>query len=427
MNLFETKTAVTNGAYDMRLADIYGGKAQAMSQRDRYSELLDEFVLRFGGNPHGIRLFSSPGRTEIGGNHTDHNHGKVLAASIDLDTIAAVLPKEDALITVCSKGYEAVKVELNDLEPKENEKGHSHSLVRGICARFKQLGANIGGFDAATTSRVLSGSGLSSSAAFEMLICTILNEVYNKGRFTPVELAKISKYTENEYFGKPCGLMDQTACAVGGIISIDFKDTENPEITNISFEFESTDHVLCIVDTGGSHADLTDDYSSIAGEMRAVAAAMGGEVLRDIPFSRFLDNISELRVKTGDRAVERAMHFYRENERVDREVTALNIGDFDKFKKYFQQSGNSSFMYNQNVFTLRNPAQQPLALALAMSENLLSESGGVWRVHGGGFAGTIQCIMPKKELHRYITSMRSVFGEKSCYILSIRADGACEI
>ena len=427
MKLFELKTSIQKGELDKRLAYVYGGKAQALSQRDRYLELLESFEKLFPGNRDGVRLFSTPGRTEVAGNHTDHNHGKVLAASIDLDTIAAVTVRADDIITVASVGFPAITINLNELEAVESEKGDSAALVRGICARFRQLGMNIGGFDAVTTTKVLKGSGLSSSAAFEVLIATILNELYNNGKLSAVELAVISQYAENVYFGKPCGLMDQTACAVGGFVYIDFGDPANPIIEKLDVDFEQTDHILCIVDTGGSHSDLTDDYKAIGDEMRAVAKLLGGEVLRDVPSNTFFDAIPKLRAEVGDRALERAIHFYRENERVEKEVAALTADDFEKFKKYFQLSGYSSFMYNQNVYTSKSPEEQPVALALAISDNLLSDKGGVWRVHGGGFAGTVQSIMPKAQLNRYMKSMKAVFGEKSCYILSIRTEGTSEI
>ncbi|HOD01820.1 MAG TPA: galactokinase family protein [Clostridiales bacterium] len=426
MTLRELKNSVISGKLDNRLIDVYEGKAQAMSQRDRYFTLLEFFDKRFPGNPEGVRLFSSPGRTEISGNHTDHNHGKVLAASIDLDTIAAVKVSDDNIITIHSQGNGSFEIDIGALTVKEEEKRTSAALVRGICAAFVKRGFKIGGFYAAVSSQVLIGSGLSSSASFEMLIATILNCIYNEGKIEQLQLAQISQYAENAYFGKPCGLMDQTACAMGGFVYIDFEDPKKPMIEKVEFDFEAEEHVLCIVDTGANLCNLTKDYSAIKEEMCAVAAFFGKEYLREVSFEEFKENISSIREKTGDRAVQRAMHFYTENIRVDKEVKALLKGDFEKFKTLVQQSGDSSFKYNQNVVGGKDPTIQPVALALALCDSILLGKG-VSRVHGGGFAGTIQAFVPKSMLHKFTTEIKKIFGGKSCYILSIRSEGSREV
>lgn len=426
MKLFELKNALISGRMDNRLAAVYEGKAQAMSQRERYIALIEHYEKNFSNLHENLRLFSTPGRTEVVGNHTDHNHGKVLAASIDLDTIAAVKETDDGLISINSIGNGSFSIDINDVTMREDEKGTSEALVRGICEAFVKRGYKIGGFNAAVSSQVIIGSGLSSSASFEVLIATILNHLFNDGKIELLELAQIARYAENEFFGKPCGLMDQMACTIGGFVYIDFENSENPKMEKIEFDFEAEDHILCIVDTGGSHADLTEEYSAIKEEMCAVAAVLGGEFLRDICFTDFRSNIPLLREKVGDRAVQRAMHFYEENGRVDAAVKALLKSDFAKFKSFVEQSGNSSFKFNQNVYTSSCPKTQPVALALAICEDIF-KGKGVCRVHGGGFAGTIQVFMPRSELHRFTTEIKQIFGAKSCYILSIRNEGTCEV
>ncbi len=426
MKTFELKNAMINGRVDNRLAAVYEGKAQAMSQRGRYAALIEHYEKSFSNQHENLRLFSTPGRTEVTGNHTDHNHGKVLAASIDLDTIAAVKETDTGVININSIGNGAFAIDTSDLTKKEEEIGTSMALVRGICDAFVKRGYKIGGFNAAISSQVIIGSGLSSSASFEVLIATILSYLFNDGKISPLELAQIARYAENEFFGKPCGLMDQMACAIGGFVYIDFENPESPQIEKIQFDFEAEDHILCIVDTGGSHADLTEEYSAIKEEMCAVAASLGGEFLRDVKFTDFRSSIPILREKTGDRAVQRAMHFYEENDRVDAAVKALLKGDFAKFKTVVKKSGNSSFKFNQNVYTSTCPKTQPVALALAICEDIFGDKG-VSRVHGGGFAGTIQVFIPRSELHRFTTEIKQIFGDKSCYILSIRNEGTCEV
>lgn len=418
------KNDILTDAFSKRLAAVYG-EEEVGFQQERFLNLAECFENDFNKNPD-LRFFSAPGRTEVGGNHTDHNNGKVLAAAINLDAIAAVSPREDGIICVNSQGYSPITVDSADLEIKDEEAGKSDALIRGICARFGQLGYKYGGFNASVTSRVLSGSGLSSSAAYEVLIGTILNYLYNEGKISAVEIAQISQYAENVYFKKPCGLMDQTACSVGGFVQIDFEDTEKPVINKVDFDIAKHGYNLCIVDTGGNHADLTGDYAAIRLEMNSVAEYFGKSVLRQVPESDVFENMGEIRKKTGDRAVERAIHFYNENKRVEKLAAALSKGDFEEFKGIIVESGKSSYMYNQNCFTLSNPESQPVALALCLTEELL-KGKGAYRVHGGGFAGTIQAFVPIGETENYVSGMKKVFGENSCYILKVRSHGGCEI
>ena len=406
-----------------RLAVVYGDDASA--QQERYLSLAERFENEFN-EANELRFFSAPGRTEVGGNHTDHNNGKVLAAAVNLDAVAAVEAREDGIICVNSQGYAPLTVDTSDLSVIDSEKGTSLALIRGVCARFNQLGYKYGGFNACVTSDVLSGSGLSSSAAYEVLIGTILNYLYNDGKINAVEIAQISQYAENVYFDKPCGLMDQTACSVGGFVKIDFEDTSKPVIDKVDFDIAKHGYNLCIVDTGGNHADLTGDYAAIRLEMNSVAEYFGKPVLRKVDEADVMANIGEVRKKTGDRAIERAIHFYNENKRVERLADALSKGDFESFKSTIVESGKSSYMYNQNCFTLTNPAEQPVALALCVAEELL-KGKGAYRVHGGGFAGTIQAFVPVSETEAFVSAMNSFFGEKACYILKVRSHGGCEI
>lgn len=418
------KENLLNGEYDSRLKTVYVTDADAKAQHERYAAVIDSFIELFGDREAG--LYSAPGRSEVGGNHTDHNHGKVLAAGINLDAIAAASKNDDGIVRVKSAGYPMDVVDLNDLTVHSEEEGKSVALLRGVCAGFKERGYNIGGFDATTASKVLSGSGLSSSAAFEVLLCSMMNYLYNDGKIDPVTIAQISQYAENKYFGKPCGLLDQMACSVSGFVTIDFKDLSAPVIEKVDFDFGSCGHSLCIVDTGGNHSDLTDDYAAVRKEMESVAKYFGKDVLREVSEKEFKDNIGEVRKTCGDRAVLRAMHFYGDNARVEKEVAALKSGDFEEFKKCIIESGRSSYMYNQNVYTCKAPTDQPVSLALAISEEILSGKGA-WRVHGGGFAGTIQAFVPNDLLSEYKERIESVFGEGSCYVLAIRPVGGTQI
>ena len=419
------KEKIASGDYDARLKEVYLSDKAVADQKERLAVIIDEYVKLFGENEN-IELFSAPGRTEVGGNHTDHNHGKVLAASVDLDTVAAVAKRDDSVIVEKSFNFDALEVDISDLNIHTEEFGKSSGLIRGMCAGFVEYGYKIGGFNAASMSRVLSGSGLSSSAAYEVLIGTILNHLYNDGKVSAVDIAKIAQFAENKYFGKPCGLMDQMASSVGSFITIDFKDPSEPIIKKVNFDFASCGHALCIIDTGGDHADLTDDYAAVRGEMEQAAEVFGKNVLRDVDETEFMRNISLVREKVNDRAVLRAMHFYAENKRAEAEVKALESGDFDAFKELVTESGRSSYMYNQNVFTTKDVAHQGVSLALAMCEYLL-KGKGAWRVHGGGFAGTVQAFVPVDMLDDFCEKIEAVFSKGSCHVLSIRPFGGIKL
>ena len=424
MNIKETKEAILNGNMDARLSRLYGA-AQLEYARTRYAELTDLFADKFT-DADNVRFFSAPGRTEVCGNHTDHNHGKVMAAAIDLDAVACAAKTDGNVIRVYSKGYPGDIVDLNVLTPQEKEREKSASLVRGVAARFKELGYNVGGFDAVTVNNVLKGSGMSSSASFEVLVGVALSYLYNDGKVSAVEIAQIAQYAENVFFGKPCGLMDQMACSVGGFVKIDFGDPDKPVIDPVNFDFASCGHSLCILDTRADHADLTFEYAAIRQEMEAVAGFFGKSCLRDTDEADVMNNLAALREKLGERPIMRAMHFYDDNRRVDAEAEALGRGDFETFKALTVDSGRSSYMYNQNVFASSAPQSQPVALALALSERIL-KGRGAWRVHGGGFAGTIQAFVPDDLLDEYKTKTEALFGEGSCYVLAIRPVGGCEV
>ena len=378
------------------------------------------FAATFEGAPE--RYFSAPGRTEIGGNHTDHQRGRVLAGAVNLDTVAAVRLNGTNLIRIQSKGYPMSIVDLDNLTPVESEINSTPALIRGVAARFAQMGCKVEGFDAYCESTVLPGSGLSSSAAYEVLIGTIINHMFFGGKVSQPEIAMIGQYAENVFFGKPCGLMDQMASAVGNLVTIDFLDKENPVIEPVSFDFASCGHALCIIDSGADHADLTDEYAAIPGEIKAVAAYFGKEVLTQIDEAEFYKAIPALRKACGDRAVMRAIHFYQENARVPLQVAALKEGDFDKFLSLIKQSGYSSYMYLQNVIPAGYKAHQDVAVALGLAEHYLN-GRGAYRVHGGGFAGTIQAFVPYDILDDFVAGMDSVLGQGACHVLSIRPQG----
>lgn len=381
------------------------------------------FQAFFGGLPD--RYFSAPGRTEIGGNHTDHQRGRVLAAAVNLDTVAAVRVNGTNTIRILSKGYPMSVVDVTELTPVEAEINSTPALIRGVAARFAQLGCEVKGFDAYCESTVLPGSGLSSSAAYEVLIGTIINGLFFDGKISQPEIAMIGQYAENVFFGKPCGLMDQMASAVGNLVNIDFFDKENPVIRPLSFDFASCGHALCIIDSGADHADLTDEYAAVPGEIKAVAAYMGKEVLTQIDVKDFYAKIPELRKACGDRAVMRCIHFYQENERVPKQVEALEKGDFETFLKLIKESGYSSYMYLQNVIPAGYKAHQDVAVALGLAEHYLN-GRGAYRVHGGGFAGTIQAFVPFDILEEFVAGMDAALGQGACHVLSIRPQGGVE-
>ena len=372
------------------------------------------------------RYFSAPGRTEISGNHTDHQHGCVLAGAVNLDTVAAVRINGTNKIRIQSKGYPMCEVDLSVLEPVDSEINSTPALVRGVAARFAQLGCEVKGFDAYLESTVLPGSGLSSSAAYEVLIGTILNGLFFDKKLSAIEIAQVGQYAENVFFGKPCGLMDQMASSVGGMVFIDFEDPKTPVVEKIDFDFAAANHALCIIDTGADHADLTDEYAAIPGELKALCAVLGEGELRSIPKIDFYCNIQRLREEVGDRAVLRAIHIYDENQRVKLQKRALQAGDFASFLSYVTESGLSSWRYLQNVIPAGRKEKQEVAFALTIAEKLLNGRGAC-RVHGGGFAGTIQAFVPNDLLEDFKSGIESVLGEGSCYVLSIRPQGGVEM
>jgi len=407
------------------LFELYGPETVVQSfQQQRYIDLLEEFQSKFP-SPE-VEIFSSPGRTEIGGNHTDHNYGRVLAGAVNLDNIAIAAPNHTDTVRIASKGYPSFEVDLTNLKPDENEYYTSASLIRGICARLQELGYRTGGFDACIDGGVPKGSGLSSSASFEVLIGAIFSHLFNEGKLDPILNAIIGQYAENRFFGKPCGLMDQTACAVGGLVTIDFKDPANPVVKKVNFDFIASGYALIITDTGGNHADLNDEYASLPAEMKAVAEQLGARVLREVSLVDVIANIPALREKTGDRAILRAIHFQGDNQRVVEQVAALEKNDFNAFLAMVTASGQSSYMYNQNVYPVNNVKEQGVSLALALSD-LVLKGRGAWRVHGGGFAGTIQAFVPKDLLEIYISTLEHVFGKGSCHKLFIRPQGAIKV
>ena len=417
--------AFKEGKYDQLLKDIYVDEAVIEYQQERYIKALESFEKIYGEKE--VEIYSAPGRSEVGGNHTDHQFGKVLATSINLDAIAIVAKRDDDVIDLKSEGYERIIVSLSSFDPAKAEKGTSQALIQGVASKLKEEGYKIGGFEAYVTSDVLNGAGMSSSAAFEVLIGNILSGLYNDMKIDPVFLAQAGQYAENVYFGKPCGLMDQCACAVGGLISIDFKDTSNPIVNSVNVDFSKYDHSLCIVDTKGSHADLTDAYGAVPQEMKEVAHYFGKEVLREVDEDEFYANIANLRTAlNNDRAILRAIHFFNENNRVNTCVERLNNDDFEGFKALIQESGNSSYKFLQNVYADFDYKNQAVSLGLAMSEMILKDHG-VCRVHGGGFAGTIQAFVENGYVETYKEEIEKVFGKGSCHILKVRKLGGCKV
>ena len=422
MNLQQIKSKIQNGGFDTDFALLYD---DVLLARERYLEACDEFLALYGERDN-IRLFSAPGRTEVGGNHTDHQHGRVLTGSVNLDVIAVVSATDNNTVRIKSKGFDMDTVDITDLDIKESEEGKAIALIRGMLSFFKQSGANIGGFDAYTTSNVLKGSGLSSSAAFEVLIGNIINGLYNDSAVSAVEIAKMSQKSESRYFGKPCGMLDQMASSVGGFTGMDFKDPQNPVIEKVQLDLDAYKHKLCIVNTGGNHANLTGDYADITIECRKISNALGKDFLRDVDEDEFYKAIPALRDDCGDRAILRAIHFFGDNNKAYEEKEALKAGDFEGFLKLINASGDSSFMYLQNVYSNSDVSEQGVSLALALTKQFLNGKGAC-RVHGGGFAGTIQAFVPDDMVESYKTYIEAFFGEGSCYILKIRSVGGYEL
>ena len=412
------------GKYDEMLVKLYGQEALT-AQKQRYSQAVEKFATLYPER-EDMEVFSAPGRTEVCGNHTDHQHGKVLAAAINLDAVAVVGFHEEGAIRLHSEGYPAITVELADLAINEAEHGTTKALIRGMAAQFADKGVKIGGFDAYVTSDVLGGSGLSSSAAFEVLIGTILDIHYNNGAVGAVDIAKMGQFAENKYFGKNCGLMDQMVSSVGGFVFIDFADPTKPVIDKHVCDFAAAGISLCITDTKGSHADLTADYVSIPVEMKSVAAHFGKEVLHEVDEADFFAEIGALRGKVSDRAILRAAHFFADDARVPQEVAALDAKDFQKFFDLVKASGNSSAKWLQNVYSIQKPEEQGVSMGLMVSEKVL-DGKGASRVHGGGFAGTIQAFVPTELVDKYVAAMENLFGEGSCYRLNIRPLGGVQV
>ena len=404
-----------------RLKHLYGDRdGMLVEQTARYTDLIKRHEELFHETEAEVMLISAPGRTEIGGNHTDHNRGRVLAAAVNLDALSAVSARKDMEVHVYSDGYPPLILDLNELGAVERERGTTAALIRGVAARMKELGYQIGGFNAAVTSSVASGSGLSSSAAFEVMICAILDQLYNGFVIDFVTRAKIAQYAENVYFGKPSGLLDQMASSAGGLVTVDFR-CDDPEVRAMNFDFAKYGYSLVVVATGGSHADLTDDYAAIPAEMKQVAACFGEPYLRRVRPEEFYQALPQLRGKVSDRALLRAMHFFEEDERVVRQVSALDRNDLFAFMWEIICSGRSSYMYLQNVYA--NNRDQSLSLALAMAEHMLADKDGAWRIHGGGFAGTTLNFVPAAQLKHFIDSMEAAFGAHCCHVLDIRPEG----
>ena len=424
MKANELIKAIQNGNCDEALAALYGPEALDL-QKTRYENALLRFE-RFYPGAENVSVYSAPGRTEVGGNHTDHQHGCVLAAAVNLDAVAVVSFHEDRVIRLQSEGYSEEYIDLSDLSVRNEEKGGTASLIRGMAAQFEAQGVRIGGFNAYVTSDVLGGSGLSSSAAFEVLIGTIIDKAYNDGKAGAVEIAKMGQYAENEYFGKQSGLMDQMVSSVGGFVFIDFENVSSPRIEKHSCDFDAAGLALCITDTKGSHADLTDDYVSVPSEMNLVAAQFGRRFLREVPEEDFYRKLPELRTICSDRALLRAAHYYADNARVAEEVKALDQGDIARFLQLVRDSGLSSARWLQNLYSTKKPSEQGIPLALLVSERVL-KGRGACRVHGGGFAGTIQAFVPRELAAEYASAMDALFGEGSCHRLSIRAEGGLQV
>lgn len=426
-SVIDTKNALKNGEYDEKLSYLYAcEKKDVKKYAERYIDVINSFEETFG-KASDIALFSAPGRTEIGGNHTDHQHGCVLAGSINLDVIAAARPNGTNTVRIQSRNYKMDVIELDDLEIHEEQYDKAISLIRGVIRRFVDLGCEVKGFDAYTVSNVLKGSGMSSSAAFEVLVGTVINGLFANSEVNPIEIAKFGQFAENVYYNKPSGLMDQMASSVGSVVAIDFRSTETPVVEKVDFDLQKHGHALCIIDSGADHADLTDEYATIPADMKEVASFFGKEYLRQVSKQEFFDNLKNIREKiSNDRAVLRAIHFFNDNERAQRETQALRDNDFELFKKLVKQSGYSSYMYLQNVFAPSMPKNQAVSLTLSLCDEILGDRGA-YRVHGGGFAGTVQAFVPFDMLDDFKSKIEAVLGEGMCHVLSIRPVGGYEL
>lgn len=419
------KANLHENAYYNLLLDIYEDESLLDYQKDRYISAIEKYEELYGAGE--VTVYSAPGRSEVGGNHTDHQHGEILAAAINQDAIAIVTPADNRKVSVVSAGMEPIEFDVDDIELREDEKESTIALVKGVLRGCADRGYSIGGFRAYITSDVLIGAGLSSSAAFEALIGTIVSHMFNEGKIDAVTIAIIGQFAENVYFGKPCGLMDQMACSVGNMVHVDFANPSEPKVEKVVFDMNKYEYSLCITNTKGSHADLTTEYAAMPIEMKNVAACFGQEVLLGLTNEDILKNIVMLRDKCGDRAVLRAIHFINENERVKKEVNALKENNIDVFMATVRESGNSSYKYLQNVYTTQDITRQNLSVALAVSEVVLADGTGVSRVHGGGLAGTIQAFVKNDKVSEYITAMDTIFGQGSCNVLKVRKYGGMKV
>lgn len=423
--IMSVRGSLEQGSLDQRIKEIYVDEQRVPYNRERYIRAIDRFTELFPSEKE-IEIYSAPGRSEVCGNHTDHQNGMVLATSINLDAIAIVAKAEEPVIRLVSGDFPMEEVDVADLSMKEEEQSTTTALIRGVAAGMKERGHKVGGFTAYITSDVLMGAGMSSSAAFESLIGTILSGLYNDMKVSSIEIAQIGQYAENIYFGKPCGLMDQMACSVGGMIFIDFKEKERPEVRQVHTDFEKAGLSLCIVDTKGSHADLTPDYAAVPAEMNQVAQALGREHLREVPRETFFKELPKLWKETSGRAVLRAIHFYEEEERVLRGVKSLEESDYPGFLSVIKASGDSSAKYLQNIYSPKDVDSQNVTVALAVSESILGENG-VCRVHGGGFAGTIQAFVKNEAVAAYKEQIEAIYGDDSCHVLKVRLQGGIRV
>ena len=424
-DICKVRETIAEGLLDGQLKAIYVDESRVPYNRERYVNAIDRFRELFP-EKNEIEIYSAPGRSEVCGNHTDHQNGMVLATSINLDAIAIVSKTDDNIIQLVSGDFPMETIDVTNPGIVESEKNTTTALIKGVVANLAERGHQIGGFKAYITSDVLMGAGMSSSAAFESLIGTILSGLYNEMQVSSVEIAQIGQYAENVYFGKPCGLMDQMACSVGGMIFIDFKDKKMPVVKQVPSDFETAGLSLCIVDTKGSHADLTPDYAAVPAEMNQVAKALGKEHLREIPKEEFYSEIPRLWKETSGRAVLRAIHFFGEEERVLKGVKALETSDYDAFLKVIQASGDSSAKYLQNIYSPKHADSQNVTIALAVSESILGENG-VCRIHGGGFAGTIQAFVKNEAVAEYKEKIEAIYGEDSCHVLKVRSQGGIRV
>ena len=425
----ETINALKNGEYDNKLTYLYScDKNDVKKYSDRYIDVINGFEETFGKDGD-IALFSAPGRTEIGGNHTDHQHGCVLAGSVNLDVISAARPNGTNTVRIQSRNYPLDVIELDSLEIREKEFDKAISLIRGVIKKFVDLGYDVKGFDAYTTSNVLKGSGLSSSAAFEVLVGTIINGLFANNEVNPIEIAKFGQFAENVYYNKPSGLMDQMASSVGSVVAIDFKSTEEPIVEKVEFDLKKHNHALCIIDSGADHADLTDEYATIPSDMKAVAGFFGKEFLREVDENEFMANIKNIRAKlNNDRAVLRAIHFFEETARVERAANAIGKADYAEFLKLMDESGKSSWELLQNCYCIKDCHEQKIPLVLALTQLFLNKiGGGICRIHGGGFAGVIAAVVPEKEMENYVEYISRYVGKENVYPMDIRAVGAAHI